>query len=141
MGVVMKKNLTNIARELRKKATEAERVLWGQLSRRKMEGFKFRRQQPIGQYIVDFVNFEKKLIVELDGGQHKIQKNDDKKRDNWFEEQGFRVLRFWNNDVFENLEGILEVVRKILLSPSHSPSHQGRGEVGEDESGGSCRQT
>jgi len=128
----MKKDFANIARGLRKDATEAEKVLWQRLSSRQMEGFKFRRQQPIGQYIVDFVNFRKKLIIELDGGQHKIQKVKDKKRDNWFEEQGFKVLRFWNNDVFENLEGILEVVREMLLSPSPSPSHQGRGDMDKD---------
>ena len=129
MGVMMKKDLTNIARGLRENATEAEKVLWQRLSRRQIEGFKFRRQQPIGQYVPDFVNFKKKLIIELDGGQHKIQKDEDKKRDDWFEERGFKVLRFWNNDVFENLEGILEVVREKLLSPSPNPSRQGRGDL------------
>ena len=79
-----------------------------------------------------FVNFEKKLIIELDGGQHKIQKEEDKERDNWLEEQGFEVLRFWNNEVFESLEGILDVVREKLLSPSPIPSRQGRGDVDED---------
>ena len=126
---MMKKDLTNIARRLRENATEAEKVLWQRLSRRQMEGFKFRRQQPIGQYVADFVNFKKKLIIELDGGQHKIQKDEDKKRDDWFEERGFKVLRFWNNDVFENIEGILEVVREKLLSPSPNPSRQGRGDL------------
>jgi len=126
---MMKKDLTNIARGLRENATETEKVLWQRLSRRQIEGFKFRRQQPIGQYVPDFVNFKKKLIIELDGGQHKIQKDEDKKRDDWFEERGFKVLRFWNNDVFENLEGILEVVREKLLSPSPNPSHQGRGDL------------
>jgi len=129
---MMNRNLVNIARGLRKKATEVEKLLWLRLSSRQMEGFKFRRQQPIGQYVVDFVNFEKKLIIELDGGQHKIQKEEDKKRDNWLEEQGFEVLRFWNNEVFESLEGILDVVREKLLSPSPIPSRQGRGDVDKD---------
>ena len=131
MGVMMKKNVTNIARELRRRATEAEKLLWLQLRSRQMEGFKFRRQQPIGRYVVDFVNFERKLIIELDGGQHKIQKDEDKERDRFFEGQGFEVLRFWNNDIFENLEGILWAIRKSLLSPSPDPSHQGRGDVGK----------
>lgn len=125
----MKKNFTGIARELRKRSTEAEKLLWRRLSRRQLEGFKFRRQQPIGRYIVDFVNFETKLIIELDGGQHATQKDQDKKRDNRFEQQGFEVLRFWDNQVFQNLEGILELIRSRLLSPSSDPSHQGRGDV------------
>jgi very-short-patch-repair endonuclease len=94
---------------------------------KQLNGFKFRRQQPIGRYIVDFVNFQKKLIIELDGGQHKTRKNDDKQRDNWLINQGFSVLRFWNNDVFENIEEVLGVIRKKLLSPSPDPSHGGGG--------------
>jgi very-short-patch-repair endonuclease len=78
---MMKKDLTNIARGLRRNATDAEKALWQRLSRRQMDGFKFRRQQPIGKYVVDFVTFDKKLVIELDGGQHKIKKDEDKKRD------------------------------------------------------------
>lgn len=114
----MKNNLITLARDLRKRSTEAERRLWCRLTRRQMEGFKFRRQQPIGQYIVDFVNFERKLIIELDGSQHIIDKDEDIKRDNWFKQQDYEVLRFWNNEVFENLEGILETIRSKLLSSS-----------------------
>ena len=124
----MKKNFTDFARELRKRSTEAEKLLWRQLSRRQLEGFKFRRQQPIAGYIVDFVNFETKLIIELDGGQHATQKDEDTKRDKWFEKQGFEVLRFWDNEVFENLQGILEIIRSKLLTPSPGPSHKGRGD-------------
>lgn len=123
------RNLTKIARNLRKNSTEAEKMLWRHLSRRQLEGFKFRRQQPIERYIVDFVNFERKLVIEVDGGQHKLQKDKDKKRDSWFEQKGFKVLRFWNNEIFENLEGVLDVVRRNLLSPSPNPSHRGRGDV------------
>ena len=122
-------DLTNAARELRGRATEAEKTLWFQLRGRRIEGFKFRRQQPIGKYIVDFVSFERKLIVELDGGQHKAQQDKDGARDQFFREQGFEVLRFWNTEIFENLEGVLQVISNNLLSPSPDPSHQGRGDA------------
>ena len=88
----MKKNLTGFAKKLRKRCTDAEKLLWRRLSRRQLEGFKCRRQQPIGRYIVNFVNLETKLIIELDGGQHATQNNEDKARDNRFEQQGFEVL-------------------------------------------------
>ena len=94
-----------------------------------MECYKFRRQQPIGPYIVDFVNFKKRIVIELDGGQHAIEKENDVKRDAWLNSEGFEVLRFWNNEIFENLEGVLDVIRKKLLSPSPNPSHQGRGDI------------
>lgn len=130
MGVIMKKNFSEIAKELRKGSTKAEKLLWRRLNSRQLEGFKFRRQQPIGQYIVDFVNFETKLIIELDGGQHATQKDKDNKRDNWFEQQGFEILRFWDNEIFENLQGVLEHVRSRLLAPSPTPPT--RGGVGSD---------
>jgi very-short-patch-repair endonuclease len=95
-----------------------------------LESFKFRRQQPIGQYIVDFVSFEKRLVIELDGSQHAIAKEKDKNRDRWLNQEGYVVLRFWDNEVFENLEGVLETIRRRLLSPSPSPSHRGRGRQG-----------
>ncbi|MBK5100741.1 MAG: endonuclease domain-containing protein [Desulfobacteraceae bacterium] len=121
----MAHNFTNLARTLRRRATDAEKLLWQRLRNRQLEGFKFRRQQTIGRYIVDFVNFEKRLVVELDGGQHAIEKDKDEKRDAWLKGEGYAVLRFWDNKVFENLEGILEVIRRSLLSPSPGPSHQG----------------
>jgi very-short-patch-repair endonuclease len=122
-----KMNLTPIAKKLRKSSTEAENRLWRRLRARQMAGFKFRRQQPIGRYVVDFVSFEGKLIVELDGGQHKAQELQDRERDEWLGSRGYSVLRFWNNEVFENLEAVLEVIRRGLVSPSPSPSRQGRG--------------
>jgi very-short-patch-repair endonuclease len=125
------KRFTQIARNLRKNFTEAERHLWKYLSRRQLEGYKFRRQQPIGQYIVDFINFERKIVIEIDGGQHTIETEKDKERDKWLREQGFEVLRFWNNEIFENIEGVIEVIRRKLLSPSPpSPPTRG-GENGE----------
>ena len=123
----MSRKITAVARNLRKKSTKAENLLWQNLRNRQLEGFKFRRQQPIGKFIVDFVNFEKGIVIEIDGGQHALLKDKDKQRDTWLNNEGFKVLRFWNNDVFENLDGILQVIRKSLISPSPVPSHQGRG--------------
>jgi len=88
---------------------------------KQMEGLRFRRQQPIDHYIVDLVCFENRLIIEIDGGQH-AENEKDKERDNYLAKNGFKVLRFWNNEVFLNVEGILEVIRaKCLESPSPSP--------------------
>jgi very-short-patch-repair endonuclease len=123
-------HLTPYAKKLRSGATNAENHLWQRLRARQMEGCKFRRQQPIDCYIVDFVCFENKLVVELDGGQHAARQPEDQKRDRFLELNRFKVLRFWNNEVFENLEGVLEVIRKACLSassPSPGPSRQGRG--------------
>jgi very-short-patch-repair endonuclease len=124
----MKGHLTSAAKGLRKRPTEAEKALWHRLRYRQLQGFKFRRQQPIGPYIVDFVNFESKLIIELDGSQHAIETEGDRKRDKRLKDQGFQVLRFWNNEVFENIDGVLDVLRDRLLSPSLGPSHKGREE-------------
>ena len=98
------------ARRLRRASTDAEKLLWQNLRARQLGGAKFRRQTPIGPYIVDFVSFEHKLVVEIDGGQHNAsaERQHDTKRTAWLESQGFRVLRFWNNQVLTNLEGVLE---------------------------------
>ncbi len=95
--------------------TEAEKLLWSRL-RNNQIGVKFRRQQPIGKYIVDFVTFEKKLIIEIDGGQH-LDYLPDKKRDLYLMNAGFGVLRFWNNEVLGNIEGVVEVIAREV-SPS-----------------------
>jgi len=81
-----------------------------------LDDAKFRRQVPIGNYIVDFISFEKKIIIELDGGQHTATATRDAERDAWLKGRGYNVLRFWDNEVFQNLEGILEVVRKNVAS-------------------------
>lgn len=104
--------------------TEAEKKLWYKLRSRQL-GVKFRRQQQIGKYIVDFVSFERKTIIEIDGGQHYNAMND-KRRDAWFKKQGFIVLRFWNNDVIKNIDGVLQTIAENI-SPSPHPSHPGRG--------------
>ena len=114
------------ARALRRNPTEAEKLLWLQLRYWQIDGAKFRRQQPIGRYIVDFVCFERKIVVELDGGQHAEQTNYDSERDSWLRSQGFAVLRFWNNDVYLNLNSIKEAILNSLKStPFLSPSPQG----------------
>lgn len=116
-----------IAKTLRKRPTVAENLLWRHLKAKQLERFKFRRQEAIGNYIADFVCFEKRLIIEADGGQHARRVQDDKERDRWFANQGFRVLRFWNNEVFANIEGVLETIRKELIGhpPLPLPSREG----------------
>ena len=104
--------LTCYAKKLRKNSTKAEALLWSRLRAKQMHGIKFRRQQPIEEYIVDFVSFEKRIVIELDGGQHKTNTRKDNERDRFLAENDFIVFRFWNSDVLENLEGVLEVIRK-----------------------------
>jgi very-short-patch-repair endonuclease len=117
---------TIIAKALRKKLTNTERLLWKHLRAKQIEGNKFRRQEPISRYIVDFVCHEKRIVIEVDGSQHSLDKATDKERDAWLREQGYVVVRFWSNEVLENIEGVLGVIRNSLLSPSLNPSHQGR---------------
>ena len=96
------------ARSLRRKSLDAEVLVWQQLRSRRLPGCKFRRQVPIGNYIVDFLCEDPPIIIELDGGQHMEQERYDQTRTNWLQANGFLVLRFWNNDIAENLEGVLE---------------------------------
>ncbi len=112
-----------LARGLRKRQTDAERALWSKLRNKQIEGVKFRRQQPIGSYIVDFVSLERKLIIEIDGGQHNQRKvrEKDEEREKWLKEKGYQILRFWNNDVLTNIEGVLEKIKETLEEISPSP--------------------
>ena len=105
------------ARALRKNQTEAEKRLWRRLRDKQVEGFRFRRQVPIGPYIVDFVCPSEKLLIEVDGGQHAENEEYDAARTALLENAGYRVLRFWNNEIFENLDGVLERVREVLMTP------------------------
>ena len=105
---------TEIARELRSNSTEAGKRLWSRLRRRQLEGFYIRRQAPIGRYVVDFVCAERKIIIEVDGGQHAEQIAQDAKRTAWLESQGYEVMRFWNNDVLENTNGVVETILERL---------------------------
>jgi len=126
----LNKNLTNIARNLRKRPTEAEKLLWRYLRGRTLGGLKFRRQQPIGEYVVDFVCLDERIVVEVDGGQHAGSKSEDIERDKWLRGQGFKVLRFWNNEVLKNIAGVCHTINESALShPPPSPSPQGRGEL------------
>jgi very-short-patch-repair endonuclease len=102
------------ARELRKQLTDAEKRLWSRLRRNQLGGHHFRRQRPIGPFIVDFVCMAKGLIVEVDGGQHADRAEEDVSRTAYLENKGYRVLRFWNNDVLANTEGVLEVIRAAV---------------------------
>ncbi len=112
--------LTPRARDLRRNITDAEQALSRLLRNRQLAAAKFRRQQPIGHYIADFVSLEHRLIVECDGGQH-ADNPCDEKRDAWLEGEGFRVLRFWNNDVLKNPEGVVLAILAALNAADPSP--------------------
>jgi very-short-patch-repair endonuclease len=118
----LKNNLSTLAKGLRKNSTDAERALWRHLSGKQFEGSKFRRQQPVGRYIVDFVCFEKKIVIEVDGGQHSDTRDQDALSDAWFKAQGFSVFRFWNHEVLQNIEGVLT---HILNHPPLTPPIKG----------------
>ncbi|MGH9427633.1 MAG: endonuclease domain-containing protein [Terriglobia bacterium] len=105
---------TEKARLLRKNQTIAERTLWQKLRNRGLIQYKFRRQVPVGPYIVDFICLSARLIVEIDGGQHAVQEDYDKARDDFLRGNGYHVLRFWNNQVLENLEEVLESLTLTL---------------------------
>jgi len=109
-------DLVSLSGNLRKSQTDAENLLWRRLRREQLKGLRFRRQHPIGRYIVDFVCLEKRLILEIDGGQHDIERDKDEQRTNWLISEGYNVLRFWNNEVLTNLEGVLEEIRLNTLS-------------------------
>jgi len=103
-------------RKLRKNFTPQEIIFWSRIRAKRFKGLKFRRQYPIGKYIVDFVNLDKKIIIELDGWQHKEekQKRYDKIRTNFLENKGFRILRFWNNEINDNLEEVFFKIEELL---------------------------
>ncbi len=107
-------NKNNI-KNLRQNMTEFEQKLWKNLRDRRFCNVKFRRQVPIGNYIVDFVCFDKRVIIELDGSGHFEQIEYDEKRNKFFEEQGYKVLRFWNNDLNNNFNGVLDKIYKAVI--------------------------
>jgi very-short-patch-repair endonuclease len=101
------------ARRLRLNSTDAERRLWAVLRDRRLAGYRFRRQHPIGDFIVDFACTKHQLVVEADGGQH-ADKAEDERRTAFLQAVGWRVIRFWNNDVLANTEGVIETVLRVL---------------------------
>jgi adenine-specific DNA-methyltransferase len=102
------------ARELRKRPSDAEVRLWSRLRRRALAGYRFRRQTPIGRYFVDFFCPERRLVVEVDGGQHAFQLSYDKVRTEWLESRGYRVIRFWASDVLRDTDVVLEGILRAL---------------------------
>ena len=126
------------AQTLRETRTDAEGLLWHYLRDKQLDGYKFRRQQPIGPYIVDFACMPHKLLIELDGSQHADQHTYDQKRDAFLREQGYTILRFWNNEVFDHCVEVLESIYAALHH--HSPlegesASQGRQPAGEPVGG------
>ena len=128
----MTRKLIRYARDLRMNQSDAEARIWRHLRNRQLYGAKFRRQIAIDPYIVDFICTDHMLIVELDGGQHAEQVERDEKRTRFLEDRGFRVLRFWNNDVLANTEGVLEV---IMMELQKSPLPLGEGGTNEVSGG------
>jgi very-short-patch-repair endonuclease len=132
-------SLLDNAKTLRRNLTDAEQRLWYHLRAHRFMGRKFKRQKPIGHYVVDFVCLEEKLIIELDGGQHAENHEYDQERDSWLRSQGYTVLRFWNNELMNETESVMEriwlafsneVGSSETLSPGPSPtSGRGDGEV------------
>ena len=111
----------NQARHLRQTLTDAEQRLWSRLRRRGLLGYYFRRQVPIGPYVVDFVCKREHLILELDGGQHARRKSHDERRTKHLNEMGYEVLRFWNNDVLQNTDAVLETILAVLEGCDQPP--------------------
>jgi very-short-patch-repair endonuclease len=125
----------DLAKRLRRNQSDAERVLWLRLRNRRLNGLKFKRQMPIDRYIADFGCSEARLIIELDGGQHAIRAAEDQARTRVFEDMGYLVLRFWNNDVLQNTDGVLEEILNTLEQHRPEPPHPGPLPAGEREKG------
>lgn len=106
-----------LARNLRRTQTDAERVLWQRLRDRQVEGYKFRRQYQIGEYVVDFACPDRRLVIEVDGGQHQQDEQalKDSRRTEKMQADGFKVVRFWDNDVLRNTDEVIQTVRSELL--------------------------
>jgi len=118
----VREHLQRYAHRLRRKQTDAERRLWSRLRDRRLAGARFRRQHPIGPFIADFCCTEAKLVIELDGGQHALQQKADRARTEFFESQGYAVRRFWDNEIFTNIDGILQRIIDALSAKGSRPS-------------------
>ncbi|MBI4289723.1 MAG: endonuclease domain-containing protein [Chloroflexi bacterium] len=117
------------ARSLRQRQTDAEEVLWFRLRNMQFNGIKFRRQQPLGRYVVDFVSYDRKLVIEIDGSQHTEEPTveKDRRRTRRLNSQGFRVVRFWSNDVLTNTDGVVERIGEILEDSAARTEREDRG--------------
>ena len=113
--------LQNRVRRLRREQTEAERRLWVRLRDRQLDSAKFRRQHLVGSFIADFCCSEHRLVVELDGGQHVVQEDADQARTAFLNQRGYRVLRFWNHEVMQDLEAVLQQIVAVLQDPHPNP--------------------
>ena len=114
------KQLKNVRRKLRYNETDAEKLIWQKLRNRGFYGYKFFRQYSIGSYVLDFYCTKEKLAIEVDGGQHGEEDiiSYDKERTEYLNEKAIRVVRFWNNDVMNNIEGVLERLEEFITPPS-----------------------
>jgi very-short-patch-repair endonuclease len=119
---------TKRAQHLRNNPTDAERRLWSHLRLRQLSGFKFTRQRGIGPFVCDFICRERGPVVEVDGGQHATDQERDNRRTNWLAARGYRVIRFWNNDVLGNMDGVLQsIANELRNSPPPAPSREREG--------------
>ena len=126
----VRRQISPHASRLRRDMTDVERAIWAALRNRQLEGFKFRRQATVGPFVVDFLCVEVALVIELDGGQHSEEA--DRGRTEFLEGRGLRVMRFWNSDVVDNFDGVIEAIRMALLQKKKtltqpSPARSGRG--------------
>jgi len=121
---------TGRSRELRANMTAAECKLWARLSARKVAGVRFNRQFPIGGFVCDFVSRGAKLVIEVDGATHGKSERADAARTRFIESRGYRVIRFWNNEVMGNIEGVVTEIERVLRNmPSPNPSRKREGNV------------
>ncbi len=109
------------AGELRKRSSPAEAKLWAYLRGNRLNGITFRRQHAIGQYIVDFCSPRKKLVIELDGSQHLSRETEDAERTAFLESKGYRVIRFWNDDIMNDVAGVVRAIMAVIHAPSRPP--------------------
>ena len=124
---------TRLTRHLRRNMTDVERLLWLRLRDRQIKGYKFRRQHPFREYVLDFACLEAKVVIELDGSQHFDAQSHDVARTSKLEAAGFQVLRFWNNEVLSNIDGVLEIIWRALPEEIRTPPSQPSPLQGEGE--------
>ena len=128
----MQRSLTDRARSLRKQATPAETILWNRLRAGQFAGLKFRRQQPIDRFVVDFFCPSRRLVIELDGLSHEDRAEYDAKRQRYLEAQDLKILRFHNDEVLHNIDGVLEKIASLCVATPHPPARGGELHVGEN---------